>query len=108
MLDSDHDTVRDWAAGALADLGTEAAIPALRKAYDRWRLSGTPPDWTEPENIRLAMTTLGARQEVPPFGRRENIKLRGSDRSPLVARRTSASDRGTSRRRADSDGRVAV
>ena len=66
MLASEHNTVRDWAADALAQLGSPKAVPALRKAYARWRESGEPPNWTEPLNIRRALTALGARNEVLP------------------------------------------
>lgn len=66
MLEDEDTTVRDWAAGALAELGSPAAVPALQRAYDRWRASGEPPDWTEPLNIRRALTALGARVEVIP------------------------------------------
>ena len=66
MLENDDTTVRDWAAGALAELGSARAIPDLERAYDRWRESGEPPDWTEPLNVRRALTALGARVEVIP------------------------------------------
>lgn len=66
MLDNEDATVRDWAAGALAELGSDEAIPPLERAYDRWRGSGEPPDWTEPLNMRRALTALGARVEVIP------------------------------------------
>lgn len=66
MLTSHHDTVRDWAAGALGRLGVVEAVAPLRDAYDATKRRGTPLDWTEPSNIRRALTELGGRDEVVP------------------------------------------
>jgi hypothetical protein len=43
MLRSDHDTVREWAAQALGDLGVREAAPELQAAYERAERSNTPP-----------------------------------------------------------------
>src|SRR4051812_28296282 len=74
MLSSEHDTVRDWSAQALGDLGIHEAVPALRTAYERTKERCTPPDWTEPESIRDALTKLGARDEVLPLLVRESAR----------------------------------
>src|SRR5882672_1087056 len=66
MLRSDHDTVREWAGGALGDLDVREAVPELHAAYGRTKDRGTPPDWTEPQAIRDALTKLGAREDVVP------------------------------------------
>ncbi|MEU4830760.1 HEAT repeat domain-containing protein [Streptosporangium sp. NPDC023615] len=66
LLDSEHETVREWSADALAQMGTEAAVPALQAAYRRLRATGTPPDFTEPVALRRALTVLGARRQVLP------------------------------------------
>ncbi|MEU4540326.1 HEAT repeat domain-containing protein [Streptosporangium sp. NPDC023825] len=66
LLDSEHETVREWSADALARMGIEAAVPALRAAYRRLRATGTPPDFTEPVALRRALTVLGARRQVLP------------------------------------------
>ncbi|MFC4065054.1 HEAT repeat domain-containing protein [Actinoplanes subglobosus] len=66
LLDSDACTVREWSADALGRLGVREAVPALRDAYRRQRLTGEPPDWSEPVAIRRALTVLGARREVVP------------------------------------------
>jgi HEAT repeat protein len=64
MLRSEHDTVREWSAGALAALGVEEAVPELRRAYEEVKARGTPLDWSEPKRLRDALTQLGARDEV--------------------------------------------
>jgi HEAT repeat protein len=67
MLDSNEDTVREWAAQALGDLGVRQAVPALQRAYAAVKDRGTPLDCTEPLSIRIALTELGARNEVVPI-----------------------------------------
>jgi hypothetical protein len=65
---SEHDTVREWSAWALAELSVRAAVPMLRSACRRQRASGNGPDWTEAVAIRHALMVVGAQQEVmPPF-----------------------------------------
>jgi len=66
MLRSEEDTVREWSAQALASLGVVEAVPDLRRAYAATKRRATPPDWTEPESIRIALTELGDREEVVP------------------------------------------
>ncbi|MER5628583.1 HEAT repeat domain-containing protein [Streptosporangium sp. NPDC002544] len=66
LLDSENSTVREWSAGALAQLGVCAAVPALQAAYRRLRFRGIPPDFTEAVAFRCALTTLGARRRMMP------------------------------------------
>jgi hypothetical protein len=66
LLTSEHNTVRDWSALALAQLRVIDAIPALWRAYQACKDRGDPPDWTEPHSIRFALTELGARHPVVP------------------------------------------
>jgi hypothetical protein len=66
LLGSEHETVREWSAWAVAQLGVREAVPALRAAYRRQRDSGDGPDCTEAVAIRHALTVLGARHEVLP------------------------------------------
>ncbi|WP_245602088.1 HEAT repeat domain-containing protein [Hamadaea tsunoensis] len=66
LLRSEHRTVREWSAWAIAELGVREAVPMLWEAYRRQRVSGDGPDWTEAVGIRRALTVLGARQEVVP------------------------------------------
>jgi len=66
LLGSEDETVREWSAGAIAELGVLEAVPMLRAAYRRHRASGNGPDWTEAVAIRHALTVLGARREVLP------------------------------------------
>ena len=76
LLDSDSDTVRQWAAEALAELGVDRAVPALDRAYDAFRQRGEPPDHSEGEGMRWALTRLGARRVVLPP---RSAALRASD-----------------------------
>ena len=66
LLGSDHETVREWSAYAVATLGVRDAVPALQAAYRRQRASGYPPDFSEAVGIRYALTALGARSPVIP------------------------------------------
>lgn len=66
LLGSEHETVREWSAWAIAELGVRDAVPMLQAVYRRQRLSGNGPDWTEALAIRHALTVLGRRQEVLP------------------------------------------
>ncbi|MGW7345259.1 HEAT repeat domain-containing protein [Streptomyces sp. NPDC054854] len=66
LLHSDNPTVREWAAIALATLESEGAVEPLRRAYRACLERATPPDWTEPDGIRWALTELGARSPVVP------------------------------------------
>jgi HEAT repeat protein len=66
LLGSEHETVREWSAWAIAELGLREAVPKLRAAYRRQRVSGDGPDWTEAVAIRHALTVLGARLVVLP------------------------------------------
>ncbi|MGW2850182.1 HEAT repeat domain-containing protein, partial [Streptomyces sp. NPDC001274] len=66
LLDSDNPTVREWAAMALASLEIDGAIEPLRRVYLACLERATPPDWSEPEGIRWALTELGARSPVVP------------------------------------------
>ena len=66
LLGSDHETVREWSAYAVAQLRVQDAVPALRAAYRRQRASGVPPAVSEAVGIRYALTALGARHVVLP------------------------------------------
>ncbi|MCQ4200721.1 HEAT repeat domain-containing protein [Streptomyces coelicoflavus] len=66
LLDSDDSTVREWAAMALASLKIDGAVEPVRRAYRACLERATPPDWSEPEGIRWALTELGARTPVAP------------------------------------------
>lgn len=66
LLDSESDTVRQWAAEALAELGVERAVPGLSRAYNAFRQRGESPNHSEGEGMRWALTRLGARSVVLP------------------------------------------
>jgi hypothetical protein len=66
LLTSEHDTVREWAAIALGEMGFVDAVPALQRAYQACKDRGTPPDWSEPAGFRFALTELGARHPITP------------------------------------------
>ncbi|MEU0097332.1 HEAT repeat domain-containing protein [Streptomyces sp. NPDC006267] len=66
LLRSDDSTVREWAAMALASLKIDGAVDPVRRAYRACLARATPPDWSEPEGIRWALTELGARTPVVP------------------------------------------
>ncbi|AIG72995.1 Hypothetical protein AJAP_00285 [Amycolatopsis japonica] len=66
LLTSEHDTVREWSARALARLRVIDAVPALRRAFQACKDRGDPPDWSAPGSIRFALTELGARHPVVP------------------------------------------
>ncbi|MFJ5077673.1 HEAT repeat domain-containing protein [Streptomyces sp. NPDC088553] len=66
LLGSDDSTVREWAAMALASLKIDGAVEPVRRAYRACLERATPPDWSEPEGIRWALTELGARTPVVP------------------------------------------
>ncbi|WP_410648022.1 HEAT repeat domain-containing protein [Amycolatopsis sp. cmx-4-54] len=67
LLDSEHDTVREWAAGALGRRQVHDAIPALRRSYQASLARHDRPDWSEPVGLRRALTDLGARNPVVPW-----------------------------------------
>ncbi|WP_435647439.1 HEAT repeat domain-containing protein [Kitasatospora purpeofusca] len=66
LLDSTNATVRQWAADALADLGIQRAVPALRRSYEAFRQRGEAPGDSEGSALRWALTDLGARGTVLP------------------------------------------
>jgi HEAT repeat protein len=65
MLRSEHDTVHEWAAEAVAELRIYEAVPELRRVYDEVK-GREPPDWTGPVRLRDALTVLGAREAIVP------------------------------------------
>ncbi|MCX4682964.1 HEAT repeat domain-containing protein [Kitasatospora purpeofusca] len=67
LLDGADATVRQWAATALADLGIQRAVPALRRAHEAFRRRGEAPDDCEGVALRWALTDLGAREPVLPL-----------------------------------------
>lgn len=66
LLDSEHETVREWAARALGRRQVHDAIPNLRRAYQASLTRRDRPDWSEPVGLRSALTDLGARNPVVP------------------------------------------
>ncbi|MEU9702675.1 HEAT repeat domain-containing protein [Streptomyces sp. NPDC047981] len=66
LLHSDDSTVREWAAMALASLKIDGVVEPVRRAYRACLERATPPDWSEPEGIRWALTKLDARTPVVP------------------------------------------
>jgi hypothetical protein len=66
LLASEHTTVREWAAEALAELRIEHAVPAIQAAYAAFRRSGERPDHSEGVGLRRALTVLGARDRALP------------------------------------------
>ncbi|MFD0353939.1 HEAT repeat domain-containing protein [Streptomyces sp. NPDC127110] len=66
LLSSNDPTVREWAAMALASLKIDGAVEPVRHAYRACLERATPPDWSEPDGIRWALTELGARSPVVP------------------------------------------
>jgi hypothetical protein len=66
LLSSEHSTVREWSALAIAQLDVRDAAPALQAAYQRLRVSGGRLDDSEAVAIRRVLTELGTRDEVVP------------------------------------------
>jgi HEAT repeat protein len=66
LLSSEHDTVREWAAGALGRMQTYEAIPALMRAHEATKERDDRPDWSESVALRSALTELDARHPVVP------------------------------------------
>ncbi|MFG2820126.1 hypothetical protein ACGFX4_11930 [Kitasatospora sp. NPDC048365] len=81
LLESDSDTVRSWSAEALATLGIVRAVPAVRRAYERFRRHGDDPSYSEGVALRQALTDLGAREQVLPPRAAELLREVG-DRTP--------------------------
>lgn len=81
LLRSDDSTVREWAAMALASLKIDGAVEPVRHACRACLARATPPDWSEPEGIRWALTELGARTPVvPPLTAR--LRATAADNAP--------------------------
>ena len=76
LLRDDHDTVRDWAAGALGRLGYEPAIPELLALRSRLLVDQVPMDWTEQVSVRAALTALGQRRAVVPAALEATVERR--------------------------------
>ena len=66
LLRDESDTVRQWAAQALGELGHVAAVPELLALANRLEAEQVSPNWTEPVAVRAALTALGARRPVLP------------------------------------------
>ncbi|WP_156755862.1 HEAT repeat domain-containing protein [Actinokineospora pegani] len=66
LLDSEHDTVREWAAGVLGRRRVHSAVPAVSRAYRASLARRDPPDGSEPVVLRQTLTDLGARHPVVP------------------------------------------
>lgn len=66
MLQDADETVREWAARALAVLRVDEAAEPLVAAYEAVKARGTPLDWTEASGLRWALTELGLRTPVLP------------------------------------------
>lgn len=71
LLASEHRTVRQWAAEALAEVGEPEDAAALLVAWESARAE-EPPGWTLSVALRAALTHVGARQPwacpIPPTG----------------------------------------
>lgn len=78
LLCDEHDTVRDWAAGALGRLGHVPAIPELLALRSRLRVDQVPMDWTEQVSVRAALTALGRRRAVVPAALEATVERRPS------------------------------
>lgn len=70
-LGGENSVVREWSAQALGDLGVAEAVPDLKKLLSDRKTAGDPPDWTESVSLRIALTQLGARQQIVPSNLRE-------------------------------------
>lgn len=66
LLRDEHDTVREWAAGALGRLGHTPAVPEIVALRRRMVADGERVDWTGPVTVRHALTELGHRHPVVP------------------------------------------
>ncbi len=66
LLSSEHDTVREWSAWTIAQLGVREAVPALQAAYQRLRITEGRWDDSEAVAMRRVLAVLGARVEVMP------------------------------------------
>jgi hypothetical protein len=66
LLSSEHDTVREWSAWAIAQLDVREAVPALQAAYQRLRVGDGRLDDSEAVAMRRVLTVLGSRDEVVP------------------------------------------
>jgi hypothetical protein len=66
MLQDRDETVREWAAEALAALRVAEAPEPLVAAYVSVKRRGTRLDWTEASGLRWALTELGLRTSVVP------------------------------------------
>lgn len=66
LLSSEHDTVREWAAGLLGQMRTYEAVPALLRAHEMTKKRGDSPDWSEPVALRSVLAELDARHPVIP------------------------------------------
>ncbi|MGW2376992.1 HEAT repeat domain-containing protein [Kitasatospora sp. NPDC001683] len=82
LLVSDCDTVRQWAAEALAKLGIRRAVPALRRAHEAFRRRGEAPDHSEGAALRRSLTALGAREPVLP-ARAAALRAASADPDPV-------------------------
>lgn len=76
LLRDEHDTVRDWAAGALGRLRYTPAVPELLALRSRLLLDQVPMDWTEPASVRAALTALGERRAVVPVALDATVERR--------------------------------
>lgn len=76
LLRDEHDTVRDWAAGALGRLGYAPAIPELLALRSRLLVEQVPMDWTEQVSVRAALTALGHRRAVVPAALEATVERR--------------------------------
>lgn len=77
----DDSTGREWAAMALASLKIDGAVEPVRRAHRACLERATPPDWSEPEGIRWALTGLDARTPVvPPLT--SHLRATAADNAP--------------------------
>ena len=77
VLHDDNETVQEWAAAAVGDVGCTDAVLALEDLRRQQLRDGVPPHFTGPVAVRRSLTRLGARDPiVPPEVEKLSVHLR--------------------------------